>query len=278
MHSVLAAARTPSFRRCFSQSYVLHSGHNKWSKIKQKKGAADIKKSAVYAKAARDVVVAIRTGGSADPNVNTTLANILRGAKTAGVPRDNIERAIARATGEGGKDASAHVVYEAMVSGSVAVIIECLTDNGNRTIHKLREILNEHNGRFAPVKFLFDKVGRVQVSIPQTDDRDSRIEAVLEAAGSAGGEDFEILEGSDTVEYYCPPESLEAMTRAISGLSGGDSVLSSEYIFRAKDVQDEVAESLEESVIELKDALEENEDCVRVWTTIDSRIRGDGSE
>ena len=75
-----------------------------------------------------------------------------------------------------------------------------MTDNGNRTIHKLREILNDHSGRFTPVMFMFDRVGRVQVSISQSDDRDSRIEALLEAAGSAGGEDFEVVADSNIVE------------------------------------------------------------------------------
>ncbi|EJD05906.1 YebC-like protein [Fomitiporia mediterranea MF3/22] len=270
--------RSPSLTRCFTQTHICASGHNKWSKIKDKKGAADVKKSNVYARTGRDVIVAIRTGGSADPTVNHALANVLKAARAAGVPKDNVEKAIARATGEAGKEASVHVVHEAMVSGSVAVVIESMTDNGTRTVHRLREILNDYGGRFAPVMFMFDKVGRVQVKVPETDDRDSQIEAILEAASSAGGEDFEVLEDSSIVEYFCPPESLEAMTKAISVVSGGEAVVSSEYIYRAKDAPGEIDDSLEENVIELKNALlERHGDCVRVWTTIDRRIQtGDG--
>ncbi|KAH8117426.1 YebC-like protein [Phellopilus nigrolimitatus] len=297
----LAVVRKSCLRRCFTQSHFLSSGHNKWSKIKDKKGAADVKKSSVYTKAARDITVAIRSGGS-DPNVNGTLANILKAAKAIGVPKDNIEKAIARATGEIGKDANSYVVYEVMAYGSVGVIVECLTDNGTRTIYKLREIFNEYRPviysfyiigykilislspsflcscHLAPVKYMFDKIGRVQVSVPQTAERDSRIETILEAAGSVGGEDFEILEDSDIVEYFCPPESLDGMTKAISQVSGSDTVVSSESIFRAKDAVNDFEESLVEKVMGMKDALEGNEDCVRVWTTIDSRICANDDE
>ncbi|KAL5529156.1 hypothetical protein ACEPAG_5130 [Sanghuangporus baumii] len=266
--------------RCITQTHACASGHNKWSKIKDKKGKADVVKSNVYARAARDIMVAIKTGGSADPAANNTLANMLKAAKAAGVPRENIEKAIARATGGAGKEAQVHVVHEAIVSGSIAVIIESLTDNGNRTIHRLREILNEYGGRFAPVMFMFDKVGRVQVTVPEeAEDRDSRIEAILEAASSAGGEDFEVIEDSNIVEYFCPPESLEGMTKAISVVSGNENVVSSEYMYRAKDGPGEVDESLEDRIVELKNALlERHGDCVRVWTTIDSRIRGADEE
>ena len=179
-----------------------------------------------------------------------------------------------------------------------------MTDNGNRTIHKLREVLNDHgsnlqsffygkcgclrgyahlSGRFAPVMFMFDRVGRVQVSIPETEDRDSKIEALLEAAGSAGGEDFDVLEDSSVVEvsysflrvqykwlitdeYFCPPESLEPMAKAISSLIGGESVVSSEYIYRVKDAPGEIEGDIAETVTELKEALLEDADCVRVWS------------
>ncbi|KAL5533069.1 hypothetical protein ACEPAF_4845 [Sanghuangporus sanghuang] len=266
--------------RCITQTHVCASGHNKWSKIKDKKGKADVVKSNVYARTARDIMVAIRTRGSGDPAVNNTLANILKAAKAAGVPKDNIEKAIARATGGAGKEAQVQVVHEAIVSGSIAVIIESITDNGNRTIHRLREILNEYGGRFAPVMFMFDKVGRVQVIVPEeAEDRDSRIETILEAASSAGGEDFEVIEDSNIVEYFCPPESLEGMTKAISVVSGNENVVSSEYIYRAKDGPGQVDESLEDRIVELKNALlERHGDCVRVWTTIDSRIRGADEE
>jgi len=217
--------------------------------------------------------------------LNATLANILKKAKVSGVPKNNIENAIARATGNAGKDTSSRVVFEAMVSGKVGVIMECLTDNGNRTIHKLREILNDYSGRYAPAGFLFDKIGRVRVVVrdrdspnpSKTDSGESKVDTIFEVAMDAGSQDFDVYENSDIVQFTCAPEAKDSLATALMNTGLCDDLDSSEVVYVARDPPEDgsVSDELATKISELLEALEENEDCVRAWTTIDVYIRPD---
>jgi len=152
----------------------------------------DAQKSAIYGKSSRDIVIAVRHGGSTDPEKNHALAAVLKRAKSLGVPKDNIETALRKAAG--GKDkGNQNVTYEALAHGSVGVIIECLTDNTNRTLHNIRDILNTHNARFTPVGFMFQRKGCVRVGFHKMKDIESRVEALIETALEASAEDFEEL-------------------------------------------------------------------------------------
>ncbi|EPQ58454.1 YebC-like protein [Gloeophyllum trabeum ATCC 11539] len=266
---ILSHLRLVLPRRTFCSSAVRFSGHNKWSKIKEKKGANDLKKSAVYSKISRtDLVIG---GGSTDPEKNASLAAVLKAAKANGVPKDNVEKALARASGSKDKGSS-QLMYEAMAHGSVGILIECLTDNANRTLHALREILNDHNGRFAPVSFMFAKKGRVRVALDKGKDHEERVEQLIETALEAGAEDFETVDSSDStveVEFTCPPNVLSKVASAATAPGKYRELLESELVYVPTEPGEEADESLTNSISELVEALEDNEDTIRVWTTLD---------
>ncbi|KAA1471251.1 YebC-like protein [Dentipellis sp. KUC8613] len=271
-------ARTALARACpraFSTSSPVCSGHNKWSKIKQRKGVTDAQKSALYGKTNRDIVVAVRTGGSANPEQNIALANTLKKARADGVPKANIETALAKAAG--GKDKGDQlVIYEAMAHGSVGVIVECLTDNVNRTIQRVREALNHHNARFATVGFMFQRQGCVRVALQKGDDYDARMEKLIDVALAAEAEDFEEQTPTDEtgvveMEFLCPPQSLTKLTKAITEEPlPGVELLSSELIYAPAEKNEVEDEALESKIGELVGELEETDDILRVWTTLDA--------
>ncbi|KAN0141319.1 YebC-like protein [Lactarius tabidus] len=257
--------------RSISTSSPACSGHNKWSKIQQKKGVNDLRRGQAYARAFRDIMVAARNGGSADPERNVALFNAVKKARADGVPKVNIESALQKAAG--GKDgAGQHVTYEVLAHGSVGLIIECLTDNSNRTLHQIREILNEHNARFATVRFMFQHKGRVRIALDKQSAEGGGVDRLFEETLTAGAEDFDQMPGSGDdveVEILCAPNALGKITDAVtqSGLSQG--LLSNELIYApAEDAVED--DELNSTVKGLVSDLEENESTLRVWTTLDS--------
>ncbi|KAI0687187.1 YebC-like protein [Cytidiella melzeri] len=257
--------------RPLSTSSTLLSGHNKWSKIKGQKAVTDAHKSALYGKAVKDVAVAARQGGSADPEVNSALAAVLKRAKSQGVPRDNLEKALKKAAGakESGEQA---VTYEAM-AGTVGIVIECSSNNANRTATRIREQLNRHGARLAPVMFLFQRKGSVCISLEQADDLDVKLERVVDTALSAGAEDFENDEPSEgmvEVEFKCDPSALSQVTAAVTASGVVDELLSSEVVYAPIDRVQPQDANLTARISDLVDSLEELEDTLRVWTTLDS--------
>jgi len=160
-------------------------------------------------------------------------------------------------------------------SGNVGVIIECQTDNTNRTVRSVRQILSQYNGQIAPVQYLFVKAGRVQVSLPPNmskDEREALIEEICYIACSFTGGDFRTSEDSDIVELICSPAELERMTSKVSETPNLE-IFSNEWIYQARDATEEPDVAVDETVSRLVGELEDNEDCIRIWTTIDHRIR-----
>nr|VWO98822.1 Diguanylate cyclase [Ganoderma boninense] len=261
-----------------------------WSKIKQKKGASDIQKGALYSRAYRvrisafvhaiskfqqafqEIVLAVRNGGNPDPEQNNSLAAALRRAKDAGVPRDNIENALKKAVG--GKDkGDTQLTFEVMGPGSVGLMVECLSDNPNRTIKELNNVLKDNGGRMADVKFLFKREGRVNVALDAGDDLEARLEKLVEVALDADAEDFETEDqddGSRHVEFKCPQPSLHKLTSALSTPGIARELLSSELVYAPieplEDLDDETGEGLDKLV----QAIEDADDTLRVWTTADA--------
>ncbi|EIW85257.1 YebC-like protein [Coniophora puteana RWD-64-598 SS2] len=251
-------------KRFLSSTSVVFSGHNKWSKIKGKKGVEDAKKSALYGKAARDILTAARAGGSPNPETNTALANAIRKAKDNGVPRDNIETSLAKA--RRGKDAGHQFVqYELIYNGSVGIIVDCHTDNTNRTIGNLREIWNSHGARPGPVKFLFQHRGVVRIRLDK-----EHHEALLGEVLEAGVEDFSELVEDDLaingLELICPPNQLADVTSAIQRIGQGE-IIANEIEYAPIDEVETTPESRQE-LFEFVESLEEDADVVRVWTTV----------
>ena len=171
------------------------SGHSKWSSIKHKKGAADAKRGKIFTKHAKLIEIAAREGGSGDPSMNAALKAAVDNAKAANVPNTNIERAMKKGSGELKGEATVEVVYEAYAPGGTACIVECLTDNKNRTISNVRSSIEKKGGKWAEsgsVMFMFTKKGVVIAKGEITDD----IELALI---DAGAEDIEADDGLVTV-------------------------------------------------------------------------------
>ncbi|KAI0078990.1 YebC-like protein [Panus rudis PR-1116 ss-1] len=260
--------------RTISTTSVALAGHNKWSKIKHKKGANDIKKGKLYSKAARDIVLAARTGGSPDPEVNATLAAAVKKARSQGVPKDNIENALKRAAG-GKEKGDQPVTYEIMAAGSVGVIVECLTDNVNRTVRSIKTVLSDNGARLAPVGFLFERKGLVKVAVEDGNIGSPHMERLVDAALEAGAEDFtpsHVENNEIEVEFKCPPASLAKLTAAVTAPGMAKELLKSELVYQPIEQAEVPDEETQRKVAELVEELEENEDTLRVWTTLDYHI------
>ena len=189
------------------------SGHSKWSSIKHKKGAADAKRGKLFSKLSRAIMVATKEGG-ADPASNLALQNAIEKARSYSMPKDNIERAVAKGSGEGA-DGSAFetVVYEGYGPEGVAVLVEALTDNRNRTASEVRHLFSKHGGNLGAtgaVAWQFERLGVVLVPAEGVDE-----EGLLLAAADAGADDVE-LDGP-VFQVSAPPEQLAAVRAGARG-------------------------------------------------------------
>ena len=195
------------------------AGHSKWAQIKRKKGAADAKRGQLFTKLARAITVAARDGGG-DPEGNAALANAIEKAKSLRMPKENIERAIAKGTGAGGDAAAIEAVtYEGYGPGGVAILIECLTDNRNRTAAEVRHIFSRADaslGEPGSVAWMFEKKGVLLVDGGRYSEDD------LMPAIDAGAEDL-AAEG-DSIRITCEAGDLRAVLDALERRRGGGSV------------------------------------------------------
>ena len=185
------------------------SGHSKWSTIKHKKGAADAKRGKIFTKLIREITVAARSGGG-DAESNPRLRTTLIKARMANMPKDNIDRAIKKGTGELEGEEYLELQYEAYTPGGVGLLIEALTENKNRTAAEIRSILNKGNGSLAgagAVSFQFQRKGVIAFDLQQSD-----FERLFEMALEAGAEDV-----SDSGEVYSDPSDFETVLHALEG-------------------------------------------------------------
>ena len=237
------------------------SGHSKWASIKHKKAVVDARRGKEFTKLARAISVAARDGGG-DPENNAALGNAMQKARDASMPKDNIQRAIDKGTGEG-PDAAAieSVLYEGYGPGGVALLVEALTDNRNRTSAEVRHILTQHGGSLGEpgsVAYLFEKRGVVVVDAGRWSEDD------LVAAIDAGAEDIAIDE--DVYEIVAAPAELPAVRAALE--DAGVDVESAEVVQQPTSrvpVEEEEAGRL----MRLIDALEENDDVIAVHANFD---------
>jgi YebC/PmpR family DNA-binding regulatory protein len=240
------------------------SGHSKWSSIKHKKGAADAKRGKLFSKLSRAIIVAARDGGP-DPEGNATLATAIQKARDASMPKDNIERAIARgapATGDG--DAAYETVtYEGYGPGGVAVFVEALTDNRNRTAAEVRHIFTKHDGNLGTsgaVAWLFERKGVVIVPADSVEED----ELVL-AAADAGAEDVEL--DASSLQVTSAPDDLAVVREALE--AAGIAYDSAELTMLPKTTVAVEDESAAKKLLRLVDALEENDDVQAVYANFD---------
>lgn len=187
------------------------SGHSKWSTIKRKKGAADAKRGKIFTKLIRELQTAARIGGG-EPDSNPRLRLVIEKAKTANMPKDNIQRAIQKGLGGGEGEAFEESVYEGYGPGGTAILIETLSDNKNRTVGDIRHALTKHGGNLGAsgcVAYLFEKQGSIVFEGEEIDS-----DALLETALEAGAEDMR--EGDGVLEIVTAPTELHAVQEALA--------------------------------------------------------------
>jgi YebC/PmpR family DNA-binding regulatory protein len=239
------------------------SGHSKWSSIKHKKGAADAKRGQLFSKLSRAIIVAAKEGGP-DPSGNLALQNAIEKARSYSMPKDNIERAIARGSGSDAEAASFEtVVYEGYGPEGVAVLVEALTDNRNRTASDVRHAFTKHGGNLGTtgaVAWQFERRGVVLVPAGGADE-----ESVLVAAAEGGADDVE-LDGSSFV-VTSAPESLSAVRQALE--DGGFTVESVELAMVPKTTVAVSDESVARRIVKLVEGLEDTEDVQDVYANFD---------
>jgi YebC/PmpR family DNA-binding regulatory protein len=239
------------------------SGHSKWSSIKHKKGAADAKRGKLFSKLSRAIIVAAKEGGP-DPAANLALANAVEKARSYSMPKDNIERAIARGSGaDADAQAFETVVYEGYGPSGVAVIVEALTDNRNRTASDVRHVFSKNDGNLGgsgAVAWLFERRGVVLV------DADGVDEDELTLAAAEGGAD-DVRRDGTSFEVTSAPESLVTVREAIEG--AGIPIASAELTMVPKTTVEVGEEAAAKKILRLMDALEENDDVQDVYANFD---------
>ena len=239
------------------------SGHSKWSTIKHKKGAADAKRGKLFTKLSKAIIVAAKEGGP-DPAANLSLQNAVEKAKSYSMPKDTIERAIARGAGTDA-DAAAYetIVYEGYGPDGVAVLVEALTDNRNRTASDVRHTFAKHGGNLGTtgaVAWLFERRGVVLV------DADSVDEDELTLAAADGGADDVELDGT-VFQVSSAPESLSAVRDAIE--AAGIEVQSAALTMIPKTTVEVADEPAAKKLIRLIEELEDNDDVQEVSANFD---------
>jgi YebC/PmpR family DNA-binding regulatory protein len=189
------------------------SGHSKWHNIQKTKGAADAKRSQAFTKIAREMIVAVKEGGSGDPNNNSRLATVIAKAKAVNMPNDNIKRTIDKALGSGNTDNYESVTYEGYGPGGVAVIVDALTDNRQRTAPEVRHYFDKCNGNLGAigcVSWSFDKKG---VIVIDNEDGELDEDTVMMDALDAGAADFEA--DGDALEITTEPDSFNDVVKKL---------------------------------------------------------------
>ena len=237
------------------------SGHSKWHSIKHKKGAADQARGKLFAVLIRQIEVAARTGGG-DPATNATLRTMVQKARDSSLPVDTIQRAIRRGTGEEEGVTYEPVTYEGYAPGGVAVIVQALTDNRNRTSAEIKNLFSRNGGSFAEpgaVSWQFERKGIVQV------DRAVDEDELMLAAADAGAEDIEDL--GDHWQVTTPPTELHAVRTAIE--EAGMKVKSSDLTMIPTTSVALDQEDKAKSVLRLMDALEDHDDVEAVYANFD---------
>ncbi len=240
------------------------SGHNKWSTIKRKKGANDAARAKVFTKIGREIAVAVKQGGP-DPSSNSKLKDCIAKANAANIPKDNIERAIKKAAGSSEADNYIENIYEGYGPNGIAVIVETLTDNKNRTAGDVRHYFDKYGGNMGQsgcVSFLFERCGVILIDKEDEDENEVDEEKLMEAALEAGAEDF-LSDDEDVFEIRTGINDLGTVR---------DNLESAGYKFSTAEVQyvpstyvkltDE--ESLK-NMAKMIEMFEDNDDVQNVW-------------
>jgi YebC/PmpR family DNA-binding regulatory protein len=239
------------------------AGHSKWSQIKHKKAAVDAKRGKIFSKLAREISVAARLGGG-DPSMNPRLRSAIEKAKEANMPHDNIKRAVQKGTGELPGASYEESTYEGYGPGGVAMLVEVLTDNKNRTVAEIRHLLNKYGGSLGEagcVSWMFDKKGYILVEKASVDE-DTLMSIVLDA----GAEDMKNEPGEESYEIITAPEDLNKVKESLLGSNIPFSVAETTMLPRSYVALDGDAAR---KMIRLMNLLEDNDDVQNVYANFD---------
>ena len=237
------------------------SGHSKWATIKHKKGAADAKRGRIFTRIIKELTVAARAGGG-DPDMNPRLRTIIAEAKQANMPAENIKRAIRRGTGEEPGVQYDEITYEGYGPGGVALIIEAMTDNKNRTVGETRHLLGKYGGNLGEsnsVSWMFEKKGYIVI------DKTKAAEDTLMAAALDAGAD-DLRDDGDNWEVLSSPEAFPVVKDAIQKL--GIETLSAQVAMLPKNFVSLEGRSAQ-SMLKLLDLIEDHDDVQHVWSNVD---------
>lgn len=234
------------------------SGHNKWSKIKNKKGSEDARRGKIFTKLGRNISVAVREGGD-NPEYNPALKVAIDKAKAENMPNDNIERAIKKASGDTNGANFERIIYEGYAKDGVAVIVDCLTDNKNRTAPDIRHIFDKNGGNLGTdgsVMFMFNRKGLIEIEKDGIDFDELMLNVI-----DLGAEDV-----SDEDDAYQIITSVEDFQTVLDGIKEENYKLSKADISYLADNLIDAQESNNKKIMKLIDALEDNDDVQEVYT------------
>ena len=237
------------------------SGHSKWSTIKHKKAKVDSQRAVVFQKYSRELIVAARLGG-ADPAGNFRLRTAIEKAKAAGLPNDNIKRAIEKGAGAGASDNYEELIYEGYAAGGVAVVVEAMTDNRNRTAGDIRSFFTKYNGSLGAtgcVGWMFDQRGVI------TFDSSVDFEKLFETAINLDA--LDVIEEEDTYKVLTTPESFQAVTEGLE--NEGFKSQSAELVRIPQNTIEITDEKVADQILKLLDKLEEHDDVQNVYANCD---------
>ena len=239
------------------------AGHSHWSKIKRAKGTVDARRGKVWSKVARKIIIAAKSGG--DPSANLTLRYAIDEAKAVNMPKDTIEKAIKKGTGELASEQFESIVYEGYAPGGVAVLCNILTDNRNRTAGEVRKIFEQRGGSLGStncVAYLFQNKGLITVNVSDTDE-----EKLLELVLDAGADDLQKVD--NLFEITCDPAHFEAVKQNLVDHTVPLQICELTMI---PDNQVQLEPATTSKVMALVDALEDHDDVQNVYANLDAPV------
>ncbi len=238
------------------------SGHSKWSTIKRKKGANDAKRGKIFTRLIKEITVAARFGGG-DPEGNPRLRSAIASAKSENMPKDNIARAIKKGTGEIEGEVYDEILYEGYGPGGVAVLVECLTDNRNRTVADVRHFFSKSNGNLGEsgcVNWMFDKKGLIQIEKSVISE-----EELMDKALEAGAED--VVEEDEEFHVFTTPEDFDTVREALE--NDGIKFVEAQVSMIPQNTVDVTEENVAKNLLRLMDNLEDHDDVQNVYANFD---------
>ena len=236
------------------------SGHSKWSTIKRKKASTDAKRGQVFTRLARELSIVAREGGG-DPDSNFRLRLVMDKAKQANMPKDNIERAIKRGTGELKGEVLEELMYEGYAPNGIALLLDTLTDNRNRTVSDIRRVLTRHGGKLAEtgaVGYLFEQQGFISAEAGDADPEELALLVIDEG-------DLDVNIDNGTLEIYTDPKDLQRLKET---LEAQDIELNAADLIMTPKPMTELSESDTFKVMRIIEALEELDDVQQVFSNL----------